>query len=174
VRKGRIIILVAAVFAVLALIWWTANVSATSVPDPVYGGLPLGYWLSPSLLPGSHGQFDFFKLVPSTDSNAVPYLVQALKAREGRMHRAYYHLLPHFPGWLKQRVPGRPPTPEVPPSLWYISLSPNFVFWFSSGGGILRTNAFNIGFGPPSRALLRPNACIFFGRPGRRCPVGNS
>lgn len=162
-RKRRIIILASVIAAVLGgTIWWAARRPPT-VSEPIYGGLPLGYWLSPNLLAGSHNTFNLFKVIPSLDSNAVPYLVQVLKSRDGALRRAYNNLWTRLPGWLKKRLPGGPVTIfEDGPQL---SFPPVFRFG-TSPNGIPRTNAMNITFGPPSSTQARANSCIVLGRLG--------
>ena len=52
-------------------------------------------------VPGSENHFP----IPSVDSNAVPYLVQALNSKDGRLRKTYQKLWDHLPGWLQNRVP---------------------------------------------------------------------
>jgi hypothetical protein len=93
-KRGRIILTVV-ILAVLGGFAWHAL--TPHPPDPVYKGHPLSYWVSGA--PG--GKWSD----PSPlDSNAVPYLVQALKSRDTPLNKAYNHLWPHLPVWLRNRT----------------------------------------------------------------------
>jgi hypothetical protein len=89
-RKWGRIILAVAIFAVLGgLGWWALT---PNPPDPVYNGHHLSYWVYLSEWPAD-GQ-----IAVTLDSNSVPYLVQALKTKDGAPHKAYrylYYRLPH-------------------------------------------------------------------------------
>jgi hypothetical protein len=95
-KRGRITL----AMAILALavsagtVWF---ISASGPPDPIYGDHRLSYWVS---------------TVPSgtwwgptgLDSNAVPYLIQTLSARDGPLRQAYIHLYRHSPSWIQRRI----------------------------------------------------------------------
>jgi hypothetical protein len=100
-RLRRVIILAAAVVAVVVgVIWWKVATRLPAVPDPVYAGHPLSYWVrNPS-------SAEVFSPRQWLDSNAVPYLVQQLKSHhEGKWQTAYDRSWPQFPAWLKSWVP---------------------------------------------------------------------
>lgn len=115
--KRRIITLALAIVAVLGgIIWWAVASRPPTVPDPVYGRFHLSEWLSVYSYPrrpGSNFDPDWGPFYSSLDSNAVPYLVHALKAREGALHAAYDRFWPDFPNWLKQRLPDPDPESEA-------------------------------------------------------------
>ena len=86
-------VLAVAAVAVLggALLW--AVTRPPAVPDPVYNGHPVSYWVRSQVTTD---------LV--LDSNAVPYLVQRLKA-DGPLRKAYDRLWYHLPAWVHVRLP---------------------------------------------------------------------
>jgi HEAT repeat protein len=92
-KRGRIILAAVILTALGGFAWWALE---PRPPDPVYGGHPLSYWVDlPSPLPQK----------PSAlDSNAVPYLVQALKSKDGTLRKTYQKLWDHLPGWLQDRA----------------------------------------------------------------------
>jgi hypothetical protein len=93
-KRGRIV-LAAVIFAVLGgLVWW---VMMPRPPDPFYNGHRLSYWVSGA--PGG-----VWSDPTPLDSNAVPYLVQALKSRDTALNIAYNRLWPHLPVWLRSQV----------------------------------------------------------------------
>jgi hypothetical protein len=93
--KPRVIIQAVAVVAVLGgLIWWTVATRPPAVPDPVYAGHPVSFWVGVGVQ----------NLPRSVDSNAVPYLLDALKRRDGPLRTAWINLWGHLPGWLTGRV----------------------------------------------------------------------
>src|SRR5580692_10793116 len=102
-RKQRVIILAPAFVAALGLIWWTAANRPPPVRDPVYQGYPVSYWVH---LPLSAANASTHPPIPwpLLNSNSLPYLLQALKERDGPLLGAYLRLRPHFPGWLTHRV----------------------------------------------------------------------
>lgn len=106
-RKRRVILLAVAVIAVLggAILWETIRPPA--VPDPVYAGHPLSFWLDPTAAGNASVAAANFQLFQqSLDSNAVPYLVHALKTHHvGTLRTAYDRLYGHFPAWLKLHMP---------------------------------------------------------------------
>jgi hypothetical protein len=105
-KKGPAIIFAVAIVLVLEVIWWGAPSRPSTVPDPVYAGRHLSYWLAPSAFTGRNfAPRELLFIHTSIDSNAVPYLVQALKTRDGTLRVADEHLWSHFPIWLKARVP---------------------------------------------------------------------
>jgi hypothetical protein len=93
VRKRSRIILVAAIVAALGLICWAVSPHPPAVPDPVYAGHRLSYWVR------SEVRGDLV-----LDTNAVPYLVRGLKAA-GPARKAYNRLWYHLPAWLRPRLP---------------------------------------------------------------------
>lgn len=105
-KKRRVIILATAVVTALGVIWWMAASRPPAVVDPVYAGHHLSYWLSPSVFTGQNFAARELSFIHSSlDSNAVPYLVQALRTRDGTLRVAYERLWSHFPVWLRARVP---------------------------------------------------------------------
>ena len=65
--------------AVAGLWWWTSW-------EPVYEGKPLSYWIAPG------GPMDYESPLPPTlvnDSNAIPFLIAALKRRDGSFEQSY-------------------------------------------------------------------------------------
>ncbi len=97
-RKRNVITLAAAIVAVLGLMWCGV---ASQPPDPVYGGRPLSYWADPSAWTSIWVKFP----PPPLDSNALPYLVDALKKKDGPLRRSYNDLWPHLPGWMQEHLP---------------------------------------------------------------------
>lgn len=80
-KKQRVILLPVAVTAVPGGMIWSALASQPpdpAVPDPVYAGHSLNYWLDP---PAPSQVFQMDRLV---DSDAIPYLVRALGKRDKR------------------------------------------------------------------------------------------
>ena len=113
-KRGRIILAVVTL-AVLVLTAWLLSPSAP--PDPVYGGHRLSYWVltGPVVKVGVDPWGNPYGirlstvpriqiLGPQLDSNAVPYLIQTLKTRDGPIRKAYIHSYPHFPAWLRSRL----------------------------------------------------------------------
>lgn len=97
-KKRRVIILALAVVAVLGgWIWWAVATRRPAVPDPVYDGHPLSYWIV--LMK------KFPDVVPRIDSNAVPYLIEGVKRRDGPLQMAWIKLWGYSPDWFKRRVP---------------------------------------------------------------------
>lgn len=92
-RNRRTNLLAAAIVAALGGVILWAMTRPSPVPDPVYNGHPLSYWLR-SEIPND--------LV--LDSNAVPYLVRGLKP-DSPARKAYDRLWPHLPGWLRFHLP---------------------------------------------------------------------
>ncbi len=145
-RKRRIIILATAVVAVLGLIWLALSPRPPTVPDPVYDGHPLSFWLDPSS--GTNTKVRF----PSLDSNAIPYLIQTLKKHDGAMRKAYDRLWPQLPGWLK----GHLPTP----------FTSNKIFLVSAGDAWREEYMIFPKSGPRSSAGERVNSCYCLGAMG--------
>ena len=101
-RKRRVIILAMSLLAVLGgVIWWAT--CRPAVPDPVYAGHPLSYWLdrsSPSNPLASEAGIQ--SLNNTLDSNAVPYLIHALKTQESLRSRLYRRVYLRLPaGWKR-------------------------------------------------------------------------
>jgi hypothetical protein len=94
-KKRRLITLTMAIVALLGLIWWAASPDQPAVPDPVYAGHPLSYWVSCR----SGGSS-----VPMIDSKAVPYLVHGVKG-ETHLGNVYGRLWRHLPVRLRSRLP---------------------------------------------------------------------
>ncbi len=106
-RKRRVIILVAAIVAVLGLMWWALSPRPPNPPDPVYEGHRLSYWLdrsSPSNALGYHGFEVNESFYDSLDSDAVPYLIHTLKATDGLMRRIYLRVWLRLPLALKRHL----------------------------------------------------------------------
>lgn len=51
--------------------------------------------------------------MPPVDSNALPYLVNALKKRDGPLRSAYCSVWPLFPQWVTKRVPRPLPAADL-------------------------------------------------------------
>jgi hypothetical protein len=98
-NRGRIVLAVVAFAMVCGLAVWTLMDHHLSPPNLVYDGHPLSYWVRYVPLVTAGPTLELFPR--SIDSNAVPYLVQALKIRDGAFRRAYIRLWPHLPGWLQ-------------------------------------------------------------------------
>jgi hypothetical protein len=66
--------------------------------EPVCVGKPLGYWLYRNLgwAPDDRSNLD---------TNAIPFLVLALKKRDTFTQRTYQLIFPKFPSWIKHHVP---------------------------------------------------------------------
>ncbi len=90
--------LAAAIVAALGIVWWAVATRPPAVPDPVYAGLPLSYWVDPPVWAGAG-------VVPELDSNAVPYFVQALRTRDSGLRKAYGYGWQHLPAGLRTRLP---------------------------------------------------------------------
>lgn len=110
-RKRRIIVLAVAIVAVLGgWIWWALWSRVPPPPNPVYDGHPLSQWVDYSgFLPSPVG-WDNPAKVPRFDSNAVPYLIQTLSARDSVLRKNYFHLWLRLPAgsprdWLSPPVP---------------------------------------------------------------------
>lgn len=103
-RKRRIIVLAVAVVAVLGgVIWWAVATRPPAVPDPVYGGHRLSYWVNrPQAEVG-----------PAMDSNAVPYLAQVLKRRDGPSPNRRMRFWRGIPDWLKNQLGFATPAAEA-------------------------------------------------------------
>lgn len=93
-KRNRIILWSAAVLVVLGLTVWL--ICPSGPPDPIYNGHRLSWWVSAFC----RGRAD----IPDLDSNAVPYLIQSLKAHDGLIDRGYSTAFPHFPDWLQNRL----------------------------------------------------------------------
>lgn len=105
--KRRVMILALAVVAVLAgVIWWAVASRPPAVPDPVYDGHPLSFWVDPSSGRESSSRGMGTNWFPSLDSNAIPYLIQTLKKHDGIIRKSYDRLWPYFPGFLQGDMPG--------------------------------------------------------------------
>ncbi len=74
--------LVAAIVTILGGLAWLTMPHASGPPDPLYTGHPLGLWLQGYQNTNGPSQ-------PSLDAKAVPFLVQALKKRDGTLVNAY-------------------------------------------------------------------------------------
>ncbi|HWQ93516.1 MAG TPA: HEAT repeat domain-containing protein [Clostridia bacterium] len=66
--------------------------------EPVCEGKPLSYWLYLDAIPSLDDRSNL-------DTNAVPFLTQAIQKRETRVGRAYQRLFPKLPSFIKGRVP---------------------------------------------------------------------
>ena len=68
------------VVALAGLLWWSPR-EPRQRPEPVYDGQPLSYWLTNLLSDapavGLHGHY--YHPSPGSDTNAVPFLIKALK-----------------------------------------------------------------------------------------------
>jgi hypothetical protein len=126
------------VVALGGLLWWTARYSfAPLPPEPAYGGLvkstvsrdsrrsvvhpepvyevhPLSYWLTrryrfPGLAAEGSGIYDPLPTSLLSDSNAVPFLVRALR-RDSWVGQAYYRkqVWPKLPLRIKAHLPTPP------------------------------------------------------------------
>lgn len=76
--------------------------------EPVYEGKPLGYWLRhPMLTPITNYPFLGGTSInfPKVDSNAVPFLVQALERPDGAFDRQYGNLYLKLPPRFRSRLP---------------------------------------------------------------------
>jgi hypothetical protein len=69
-------------------------------PEPVYHGKPIGYWIN---LPGNTS--DALGYFPKADSKAIPYLVHALRARNGVVTKFYAGSWAKAPQWMQQHLP---------------------------------------------------------------------
>jgi hypothetical protein len=88
-KKLRVILLATAVATALGVIWWMVASRPPPVVDPVYAGRHLSYWLSPSVFTGQNFAARELSFIHSSlDSNAMPYLVQALRTRDGKLRVA--------------------------------------------------------------------------------------
>jgi hypothetical protein len=112
------VLLVAASGVLLAPLWWSPWESR-QLPEPVYNGKPLNYWLAPELVvprqPGSQLIFDHsasYHDPPESlrrDSNAVPFLIRLLR-RDSWFGAAYYRkwIWPRLPASIRQYLPPPP------------------------------------------------------------------
>ena len=94
---------VCGVLLVAALGWATWQALRQS-PEPVYEGKPIGYWLAPPV--GGDGVI----LPPkgmATDSNAIPFLVEALNRQSTPFEKAYAIVWPRLSVSLRRRL-GQP------------------------------------------------------------------
>jgi HEAT repeat protein len=110
------------VAAVGGLLWWSPW-EARQVPEPVYNGKPLSYWLA-SAFKISNSSNMIARLPPGKvfastwqwqvigDSNAVPFLIKVVK-RDRWFGAAYYRksLWPKLPPSIQQHLP--PPVDNV-------------------------------------------------------------
>jgi hypothetical protein len=67
--------------------------------EPVYRGKPVSYWIDRAGqdVPGA----DYF---PKVDSNAIPYLVKALKRRTGPLPEIYSKIRTNSPAFVRRRL----------------------------------------------------------------------
>jgi HEAT repeat protein len=75
--------------------------------EPRYGGKPISYWIDRSGLIGEATDepvFDWMRF-PKLDSNAVPFLAQALRRGDERSGPAYRNLWRRSPFWLQGLLP---------------------------------------------------------------------
>jgi hypothetical protein len=103
-RRNLLLIGLPAVILPIGLAALVLRPHSPKVPDPVYDRHPISYWVDPSFWPKIGG--DVMTPHPaagSLDTNALPYLIQALKQRDGVVRTAYNQLWPHLPGWLGKR-----------------------------------------------------------------------
>ena len=101
------------VAAVGGLLWW----SPREPREPVYEGKPIGYWLarhdatisSTRQLSIALGQDDYrFPKGMATDSNAIPFLIEALKRKDTALReaylKAYMRMWPRIPLSIRGRL----------------------------------------------------------------------
>ncbi len=92
------------VFLVAALGWAGWQAVRPLPPEPVYHGKPLSYWLAIEPVPG------FLRVESKPDSNAIPFLIAALK-RDSWAGAAFYRkwlwpkLYPRLPPSARKRLP---------------------------------------------------------------------
>jgi hypothetical protein len=93
-KRSRVILAVVTLAALAGIAW---SILKPGPPDPVYDGHPLSYWVA-------GGPWGTWKIPSGLDSNAVPYLIQSLKSRDGLFRKAYINLYPRFPAWVRNRL----------------------------------------------------------------------
>ena len=113
-QSRRKIVLAAGVVALLSLsVAWLSGLFAPR--EPVYAGHPISYWINltndppvglilASIYPQPATNYSDYPF-PAVDSNAVPYLLQALKRRNGRWQKFYTKWEPKLPAWIQKLVP---------------------------------------------------------------------
>ncbi|HWW02988.1 MAG TPA: HEAT repeat domain-containing protein [Candidatus Acidoferrum sp.] len=81
-------------------------------PEPAYQGRPVSYWISrwgDIYAPWNADYPDYDRgpigWLPAADSNAIPFLVKALKRRDGLLGRAYPRMWLGLPPWIRARLP---------------------------------------------------------------------
>jgi hypothetical protein len=88
-----------------AAAWWTPRQRRQA--EPVYEGKPISYWLAPPV--GGGRAFPPKGMV--TDSNAIPFLVEALNRQSTPFEKAYSSVWPRLSVSLRRRLrqPANPP-----------------------------------------------------------------
>jgi hypothetical protein len=97
------------VAAVVGLLWWSPW-EARQVPEPVYDGKPISYWLSTTGMMWFSGDIGVGTVVPPeflvNGSNSVPFFTKALK-RDSWIGAAVYRkqVWPKLPPSIKSHLP---------------------------------------------------------------------
>jgi hypothetical protein len=94
-------------FAAVAAVWVWSPWEARRA-EPVYEGKPISYWLAPPV--GGDGVI-FPPKGMVTDSNAVPFLVEALNRQSTPFEKAYASVWPRLSVSLRRRL-GQPANPS--------------------------------------------------------------
>ena len=91
-NRAWLCVALAAILGALAWGIWPAR-------EPVYQGARVSFWID---LPGyDASQFGFF---PKVDSNAIPFLVKALRRQTGSLPGIYAKAYNVSPAWLQRRL----------------------------------------------------------------------
>jgi HEAT repeat protein len=91
------------VAAAVGLLWW----SPREPREPVYDGKPISYWLAPPV--GNYIAIPTQGM--AADSNAIPYLVEALDRQATPFEKAYAVVWPTLSVSLRRRL--RPPADPI-------------------------------------------------------------
>jgi hypothetical protein len=88
---------------------WATWQALRQPPEPVYEGKPISYWLAPPV--GAIGDGVIFPPKGmATDSNAIPFLVEALNRQSTPFEKAYAIVWPKLSVSLRRRL-GQPANP---------------------------------------------------------------
>ncbi len=96
-RRKRNILIVLLLVTFLGGLAWIALQSG----EPVYRGKPISRWINEVGVFASPPA----PALPLLDSNAVPFLVEALNRQDGRLRRAYLRTVNKLPSYIQSKLP---------------------------------------------------------------------
>jgi hypothetical protein len=95
--KRRNLLILALLFAVVGGLMWVMLQSG----EPVYRGKPISWWINDVGVFASPPA----PALPLLDSNAVPFLVEALNRPDGRLHSVYLRIWNKLPSAVQNQLP---------------------------------------------------------------------